>query len=149
MKFMDIAGKAAVEMETATAFTKIEDKLFARLKTAIEPVIKVDAWPGGNWLIDPPPKPSDLAPLAESFFTTLGSFTLKFGLYLNPKKIMKATLDTKMQYSAKHYPHAKPVMPILGARIKIPVIIPILIHQWRLAVRKKSVKNLQNSRYHI
>ena len=42
-KAMDIEGKAAVETETATAFTKIDDRLFAKLKTAIEPAIKVEA----------------------------------------------------------------------------------------------------------
>ena len=60
---IDIDGKDAVETETATAFTKIEDKLFARLKTAIDPDIKVDAMAVVAIVFSwPAPAPKILAP---------------------------------------------------------------------------------------
>ena len=70
-KAIDIAGKAAVETETATAFTKIEDKLFAKLKTAIEPANKVEAMAVVAMVFNcPAPKPRDLGTISFMVFLT-------------------------------------------------------------------------------
>ena len=61
-KAMDIEGKEAVETETATALTRIEDKLFAKLKTAIEPA-KLRQWLLLLlYLTAPLPNPTTLGP---------------------------------------------------------------------------------------
>src|SRR3989338_1921768 len=86
-KAKDIAGKEAVETEAATAATKIDDKLFARLKTAMDPDISVEAMAVVailfNW---PAPNPRDRGTISFIVLTTPGSLYLKLGLYLNPEK---------------------------------------------------------------
>ena len=65
--------KEAVETETATALTRIEDKLFAKLKTAIEPASKVEAIAVVAIVFNcPAPKPRDLGTISFIVFTTPG-----------------------------------------------------------------------------
>jgi hypothetical protein len=85
-KAIDIEGKEAVETETATAFTNIEDKLFAKLKTPIDPAIKVEAMAVVAIVFNcPAPNPRDLGTISFIVFITPGSKKLKFGRYLNPE----------------------------------------------------------------
>ena len=73
-KAIAIEGKEAVETETATALTKIDDKLFAKLKTAIEPAIKVEAIAVVAIVFNcPAPKPRDLGTISFIVFETPGS----------------------------------------------------------------------------
>jgi len=139
---MDIAGKAAVDMETATAFTKMEDKLFARLKTAIEPAIKVEAMAVVAMVFNcPAPRPRDLGAISCIVFTTPGSLKLKYGLYLNPEKNNDGSCTDKCRIPPNTTPHASPVIPILGTKNKMPVIMPILYIKGAKAV----TKNLWNT----
>ena len=71
---MDIEGKEAVETDTAMALTKIEDKLFAKLKTAMLPASKVEAIAVVAIVFNcPAPKPKDLGIISFMVFTTPGS----------------------------------------------------------------------------
>jgi hypothetical protein len=77
-----MAGNEAVETETATALTKIDDKLFAKLKTAILPDSKVEAMAVVAIVFNcPAPKPSDLGTISLMVFITPGSLKLKLNLY--------------------------------------------------------------------
>ena len=65
----DMAGKIAVESETANAFTTMEDKLLAKFNTAMLPVANVDAMAViamvFNW---PAPSPNDLGAISINVF---------------------------------------------------------------------------------
>src|SRR3989344_3270546 len=76
-----IAGKIAVESETANAFTIIEDKLFAKLNTVILPVISVEAIAVVAMVFNcPAPKPKDLGTINFKVFTTPACLKLNKGL---------------------------------------------------------------------
>ena len=122
-KAKDIEGKEAVETETAIAFTKIDDKLFARLKTAMEPAINVEAiavvaivfsWPA--------PKPRDLGNISFIVFKIPGSLRLKLSLYLNPETNNAGSWTDKCKTPPNTTPQAKPARPQAGTKNKIPII---------------------------
>jgi len=141
-KAIDIEGKIAVERERATVFTKIDDKLFAKLNTAIEPAIKVEAIAVitmvFNW---PAARPKDLGAISFIVFITPSCLKLKFNLYLNPEKINAGICIERCKTPPKTTPHASPTIPIFGTKNEIPIIIPILYIMGASAV----TKNLWNT----
>ena len=67
---------------------KIEERLLAKLNTAIEPEIKVDAIAVVAMVLScPAPRPKDLGIISLIVFKTPGSIMLKFGRHLNPECI--------------------------------------------------------------
>jgi len=124
---IDIEGKIAVERERATVFTKIAYKLFAKLNTAIDPAIKVEAIAVitivFNW---PAARPNDLGAISFIVFITPSCLKLKFNLYLNPEKINAGICIERCKIPPRTTPHARPTIPILGTKNKMPVIMPIL-----------------------
>ena len=112
---MDMEGKTAVERDTATAFTIIEERLFARLKIAMEPDAKVEAMAVMatvfNW---PAPRPRERGAISPKVFETPGCLKLKSSLYLNPENINAGTCINKCKPPPSTTPHANPLIPIAG-----------------------------------
>src|SRR3989344_5856015 len=111
----------------AMALVSIEDMLFAKLKIATLPEAKVDPIAvttiALNWIA---PIPRDIGTISFMVFKTPGWYTLKILLYLNPELIKEGSCIKRCSAPPKTTPQASPVIPKIGTKNKIPIIMPTL-----------------------
>ena len=145
-----MTGKAAVETETATAFTKIEDKLFAKLKTAILPAIKVEAMAVVAIVFNcPAPKPKDLwHHKFYCFYNSRVSEIKIWPVFKSGMKRMPAAELTNAKLRQAPLPMLNPASQTSAQKIQFRLLF-LSCTQGSQSRYQKSVKDLQNSAYHI